>query len=159
VRRSHLSIRGVQAQPRPFHLATERLRPVGEIMAEGQKTIVVLTTGKQDRGTRATLALSWACSALALGKSVSLYMTMDGTIWAMKGAAKGIQVQGFEPLQNYVDQFLALGGSILVCAPCSEYYCNFDRGKLDGSLVEGSELVGLATVVSATGPGCTVVTF
>jgi uncharacterized protein involved in oxidation of intracellular sulfur len=136
-----------------------RREPGGEIMAEGQKVIVVLTTGKQDRGTRATLALSWACSALALGKSVSVYMTMDGTIWAMDGAAKGIQVQGFEPLQNYVDQFQALGGRVLVCAPCSEYYCNFDRAKLNGALMDGSELVGLATVVSEAGPNCTVVTF
>jgi len=123
------------------------------------KAMVVLTSGKQDRGTRATLALSWACSALALGKKTSIFMTMDGTVWAMDGAMKGIQVDGFEPLGNYFEQFRALGGRLLVCAPCSDYYCASDGKAPNGRLVEGAELVGLATVVSEVEPGSVVVSF
>ena len=40
-------------------------------------TLITLTTGKQDRGTRATLAFSWGCAALAMGKKVSIYLTME----------------------------------------------------------------------------------
>jgi predicted peroxiredoxin len=124
------------------------------------QSLVVLTSGKQDRGTRATLAFSWACTSLALGRSTALYLTMEGTLWAMRESSAGVRVEGFEPLQEYVEQFLLLGGELLVCAPCSEYYCSFDRAKLDGSLIEGCKVVGLSTVVGKISPGNTsVVTF
>ncbi|MFH1681223.1 MAG: DsrE family protein [Candidatus Eisenbacteria bacterium] len=105
------------------------------------------------------MALSWACSSLALGKKTSVFMTMDGTVWAMEGAMKGIQVDGFEPLGTYYEQFRALGGRLLVCAPCTEYYCSVNGNKGNGRLVEGAELVGLATVVSEVSPGSAVVSF
>lgn len=128
-------------------------------MSAENNVVVVLTTGKQDRGTRATLAFAWACTALAMGKSVSLYLTMDGTIWAMKGTMKGLKVEGFEPLPQYLEQFLLLGGELMVCAPCSEYYCSFDRDKISSTLIPEAKLVGLTTIVSKVGPGASVVTF
>jgi len=70
-------------------------------MSESTEAIVVLTTGKGDRGTRATLAFSWACISLALGRPTSVYLTMEGTIWALKNATHGVRVDGFEPLANY----------------------------------------------------------
>lgn len=128
-------------------------------MPSENNVVVVLTTGKQDRGTRATLAYAWACTALAMGKTVSLYLTMDGTLWAMRGAMKGLQVEGFEPLSQYLEQFLLLGGELLVCAPCSEYYCSFDPEKLSASLIPEAKLVGLTTIVSKIGPGSSVISF
>jgi uncharacterized protein involved in oxidation of intracellular sulfur len=128
-------------------------------MADKSELVVVLTTGKQDRGARATLAFSWACTALAMAKTVSLFLTMDGTIWAMKGAAKGVQVDGFEVLEAYMEQFIALGGTMLVCAPCTEYYCSFDRAKVGEALIDNAQLAGLSTVVGKIGPGAGVVTF
>ncbi len=128
-------------------------------MANDENVVVVLTTGKQDRGTRATLAFAWACTALAMGKSASLYLTMDGTIWAMQGTMKDLKVEGFEPLAQYLEQFLLLGGELMVCAPCSEYYCAFDREKISTTLLPEAKLVGLTTIVSQVGPGGSVVTF
>jgi len=122
-------------------------------------TLVVLTNGKQDRGTRATLAFAWACTSLAMGKTTALYLTMDGTLWSMKNSADGVRVEGFEPLTEYIDQFLLLGGELLVCAPCSEYYCSFDRSKIGVSLIDGCKVVGLSTVVGKIGTGTSVVTF
>ena len=128
-------------------------------MSDTTQTMVVLTTGKHDRGARATLAFSWACSALALGKKTSIFLTMDGTIWAMRGSAAGVQVDGFEPLANYVETFLSLGGEMMVCAPCTEYYCAISHGTSDDALIDGADLAGLATVVAKAGTGCNVVTF
>ncbi|MBK8975679.1 MAG: DsrE family protein [Planctomycetes bacterium] len=128
-------------------------------MGQSDDTMVVLTSGKQDRGTRATLAFSWACSALAMGMRTSVFMTMEGTIWAMRNAARGVQVDGFEPIESYIETFLSLGGSLLVCAPCTTYYCSTDDvERVASTLIEGAELVGLATVVSRTGPGCRILT-
>ncbi|NOY82659.1 MAG: DsrE family protein [Kiritimatiellaeota bacterium] len=129
------------------------------IASNGNSIMVVLTTGKQDRGTRATLAFSWACAGLALGKNVAVYLTMDGTIWAIQNSEQGVEVGGFEPLANYLEQFFALGGELLVCAPCSEFYCSFDRAAMRGKLRSEATLVGLATVVARTGPETTTVTF
>ncbi len=122
-------------------------------------TVVVLTTGKQDRGMRATLAFAWACTALALGKEVSLYMTMDGTVWAAKGASDGVIVQGFEALDEYEEQFSDLGGKLLVCAPCTEYYCGFDRSLISQTLRPEAELAGLSSIVGMADSEATVVTF
>ena len=128
-------------------------------MSQAYDSLIVLTTGKQDRGARATLAFSWACSALALGKRAAMFLTMDGTVWGIEGSAAAVQVQGFEPLGNYIETFRGLGGAVLVCAPCTEYYCAFTRDGKPMPLIEGAELAGLATVVAAAGPTCTVVTF
>lgn len=94
-----------------------------------------------------------------MGQSATVYMPMGATVWAMKGAAKGVQVGGFEPLANYIEQFLELGGQIPVCAPCSEYYCSFDAAQASGSLLEEASRAGLATVVGLTGADEGVVTF
>ncbi len=123
------------------------------------QTMVVLTTGKQDRGTRATLAFSWACTALAMGQTAAVFCTMDGTVWSYRDSLPGTRVEGFESLEVYVEQFLALGGRILVCAPCSEYYCSYSRDRMDQILIEGAEITGLTTVVGLIAPGSTVVTF
>lgn len=128
-------------------------------MLEHDETLVVLTTGKTDRGMRATLAFCWACSALAMGQRTSIFLTMDGTCWASSNSMKGVRVGGFEPLDAYLESFLSLGGRLLVCAPCTEFYC--DRSAKDSDradLIDGAEPVGLATVVSLAGPGCRVIT-
>jgi len=121
--------------------------------------IIVLTTGKQDRGAKATLALSWGCAALALGKSVSLFFTMEGTVWALAGAMKGVAVGGFEPLANYLDQYLDLGGEILVCSPCSDYYCSWSPEELPARLIPQAKLTGLTTIAAMCGPGTNIITF
>jgi len=128
-------------------------------MTDHPDALITLTTGKQDRGTRATLAFAWGCAALAMGQKVTLYLTMDGTVWGTKGSMKGVQVGGFEPLEDYLEQFLTLGGELLVCAPCSEYYCSFDRGALPTTMIEESNLTGLATIVSRMGDKTKTITF
>lgn len=121
--------------------------------------MIVLTSGKQDRGTRATLAFAWGCAALAMGQDVSVYLTMEGTVWAVKGADLKVEVGGFEPLADYIEQFIELGGEILVCAPCSEYYCSFDRNQIQGTIRENVSLVGLATIVGKIKSNTKVITF
>jgi uncharacterized protein involved in oxidation of intracellular sulfur len=128
-------------------------------MKSNTDIMITLTTGKQDRGTRATLALSWGCAALAMGQNVAMFLTMDGTVWASKGSAKEVTVAGFEPLEDYFDQFAELGGELLVCAPCTEYYCSVDRDNIDGVLRSEAQLTGLATIVSKIGDSTKTISF
>jgi predicted peroxiredoxin len=126
---------------------------------EKRDTVIVLTTGKEDRGARAVLALSWACTALAMGQSVGVFLTMDGAVWARRDACYGVNVAGFEPLHNYLEQFLALGGVWQVCAPCTEYYCGAPQGDTTSSLHPDVDVIGLATLLSTIGPNSSVVSF
>lgn len=128
-------------------------------MSNQPDELIILTTGKQDRGTRATLAFSWGCAALAMGQEVTIFLTMDGTVWAMKGSTREVEVGGFEPLEDYLEQFLALGGELLVCAPCSEYYCVADRDLISNKVIKGAQLAGLATVVSKIDGKTKTITF
>lgn len=128
-------------------------------MAGTVDIVVVVTTGKQDRGVRVTLALSWALAALALGKSVTLFFTMDGTEWTMRGAMRDVQVAGYEPVLTYFEQFVLLGGQTIVCAPCSEFFCRYDRKAVLDSVIPEASLGGLSTVVSMVARGTSVVTF
>ena len=128
-------------------------------MNDETDTLIALTTGKQDRGTRATLAFAWGCAALAMGQKVSMFLTMDGTVWGLRGSMKDVAVGGFEPLEDYLDQFCTLGGELLVCAPCTEYYCSFDPEQIAKTLIDRAELTGLATIVSKMGVNTKTVTF
>ena len=127
-------------------------------MKEHPDILITLMSGKQDRGTRATLAFAWGCAALAMGQKVTIYLTMDGTIWAARSAMKDVEIGGFDPLDCYLEQFVSLGGEILVCAPCTEYYCSFNRDKISSTLIEHAQLTGLATIVSKIGAETKVVT-
>jgi uncharacterized protein involved in oxidation of intracellular sulfur len=127
-------------------------------MKEHPDILITLMSGKQDRGTRATLAFAWGCAALAMGQKVTIYLTMDGTVWAARAAMKGVEIGGFDPLESYLEQFVSLGGEILVCAPCTEYYCSFNRNKISSTLIDQAQLTGLATIVSKIGTATKVVT-
>jgi hypothetical protein len=47
----------------------------------------------------------------------------------------------------------------MVCAPCSEYFCSFNRSLVSESLRAEAKLVGLSTVVGLTNARSTLVTF
>ncbi len=128
-------------------------------MDNDAEVLVVLRTGKQDRGAAATLAYGWACTALALGKNVTMFLTMDGTIWSLKESSKGVKVEGFDPLDEYIEQFFSLGGKMLICAPCTQYYCSIPKDLQSKEFYEEAELAGLSTVVSMVGKETSVATF
>ena len=108
------------------------------------KMLIILTTGPEDRGNRATLAFSMGVSALISGVPTVIYLTMGGTFWSRSKASRGVHIDGFDPLAVYVDQFREAGGEILVCSPCNEFYCSI---AADSALVDGAQLCGLTHVV------------
>lgn len=111
---------------------------------EQKKMLIILTSGPEDRGNRATLAFSMGVTALFTGVDTTIYMTMGGTFWSRKSSIERVRIDGFEPLKEYVEQYRELGGKIVICSPCDEFYCSID---LAGERLDGSELVGLTYVV------------
>jgi predicted peroxiredoxin len=106
--------------------------------------LIILTTGPEDRGNRATLAFSMGTSALISGVDASIYLTMGGTFWSRDASEIAVHIPGFEPLATYVKQFQEAGGKLLVCSPCDAFYCSIAKER---QLRPGAERCGLAHVV------------
>jgi predicted peroxiredoxin len=54
------------------------------------KMLIILTTGPEDRGNRATLAFSMGVASLISGVETTIYMTMGGTFWARTKAGEKV---------------------------------------------------------------------
>ncbi len=122
---------------------------------ERNKMMIILTTGPDDRGNRATLAYTMGVTALISGVDVEIFLTMGGTFWSRATPVKSVHIQGFDPLWEYVEQFRELGGRILVCSPCNDFYCAAAGAE---SMLEGAEIAGLTHVVDSA-LDASVVTF
>ncbi|MEB4591931.1 DsrE family protein [Candidatus Thiothrix sp. Deng01] len=82
--------------------------------------VVVLTSGKEDGGKRATLAFAAACSAAAMDMNPHVFLIGDGSYWAYEGHTHGIHAAGFPPLEDLVENYLDLGGNLYVCSACDQ---------------------------------------
>ena len=100
--------------------------------------VIVLATGLEDQGKRATLAFSAACSALALDKPTHLFLAGDGSHWADEGHAELIHQAGFPALAELMDTYLELEGKLYLCSACDQV-CSLP-------LVAGANLVRRAGV-------------
>ena len=108
------------------------------------RLMIILTTGPEDRGNRATLAFAMGVSSLVSGVDTTVFMTMGGTFWSRQSACSKVHIDGFDPLSSHIEQFADLGGKVLVCSPCHEFYCSVAK---DAQLLPGAELAGLTHVV------------
>lgn len=113
-------------------------------MSDAKKMLIILTTGPEDRGNRATLAFSMGVAALISGIETAIYLTMGGTFWSRQSAKSKVHIDGFDPLSEYIDQYTEAGGRILVCSPCDDFYCAIGD---QAPRIEGAELSGLTHVV------------
>ena len=108
------------------------------------KLLIILTTGPEDRGSRATLAFSMGVSALISGVDATIYLTMSGTFWSRAQSERTVHIGGFDPLATYVAQFIEAGGKLQVCSPCDAFFCSIAG---DGAMRPGAERCGLAHIV------------
>ncbi|MES9945364.1 MAG: DsrE family protein [Candidatus Thiodiazotropha sp.] len=80
--------------------------------------VVVLSSGAEDGGKRATLAFSAACTAMAMDLDTQLFLVGDGSHWAYQGSCEGISQKGFPALASLMENFVELDGKIFVCSAC-----------------------------------------
>lgn len=88
--------------------------------AAREALVVVLATGNDDGGRRATLAFTAATCAAAMDKRTIVFMVGDGAYWASEGRAAGVRQQGFPPLTELMDCLAELGGEMYVCSACDQ---------------------------------------
>jgi len=73
---------------------------------------------------------------------------------AVKGYSDDIHEEGFAPLKQLMDNYIAGGGQIFVCSPC------FKKRALDESqLIDGALIVGGAKLVEFLSQGAASLSF
>ena len=73
---------------------------------------------------------------------------------AVKGYADDIHEEGFAPLKQLMDNYIASGGQLFVCSPC------FKKRSLDeAQLIPGALIVGGAKLVEFLSQGAASVSF
>jgi predicted peroxiredoxin len=117
------------------------------------KIMVNCTHGKEDP-ERATLPFVVGNVAATADQEAVVLLTIDGVWLATKGYADGIQKEGFQPLREVVQAFVANGGQIWACGACTK-----PRGITESDLVEGARIVTAANVVEYLASGAATLDF
>lgn len=102
------------------------LDPLGPSTAgqAGNVYTVILASGLEDGGKRATLALSMGCTALSMDLDTHLFLVGAGSYWAYQGHADGIRIDGFPSLEELLETFVDLDGDLSVCSTCDQALCH-----------------------------------
>src|SRR5262249_10954101 len=79
---------------------------------------VILASGPEDGGKRATLALAAACTAQAMDLDTTVFLLGDGAHWAYDGHAEQVHAPGFPALAHLIDSFVEARGQLLLCSAC-----------------------------------------
>jgi predicted peroxiredoxin len=101
------------------------------------------TYGKDDV-ERASLAFLVGNVARNSNQEATVLLTIEGVWVATKGYTNGLQANGFAPLSELIQQFVAAGGRVWVCGACAK-----PRNVTQADLIEGAEIIGAATAVEA----------
>ena len=116
----------------------------------GDGYAVVLASGPDDGGKRATFALAAACTAQAIDFDTIVFLLGDGAHWACEGSADAVHAPGFPALAALMDTFVEGGGHLLLCSAC-DAMCTPPRARRRDVRVRG-----LATLLAHTVGGSTV---
>ncbi len=95
-----------------------------------------MSAGKDDV-ERASLAFVVGNTALASGQEATLMLTISGVWVATKGYTDGLQADGFQPLGELVQDFIANNGRVWVCNACAN-----PRQISADDLIEGAQMIG-----------------
>jgi predicted peroxiredoxin len=101
------------------------------------------THGKDDV-ERASLAFLVGNVARNSYQEATVLLTIEGVWVATKGYTDGSQADGFAPLSELIQQFVAAGGRVWVCGACAK-----PRNINQAGLIDGAEIIGAATAVEA----------
>ena len=117
-------------------------------------TIMTNCTCGKDNPERATLPFLVANVAASADQAAIVLLTIEGVWIATKGYAEGIHKEGFQPLREIIDSFLANGGQIWACGACTK-----PRGITEEHLIPGARIVTAAMVVEAMVNGASTLGF
>jgi len=117
------------------------------------KLLINCTHGREDI-ERATLSFVVANVAAAADQDVVVLLTIDGVWIATKGYADDMHKEGFQPLREVIQSFIANGGKIWACGACAK-----PRGITDADLIAGARIVPAANAVEYLASGASSLSY
>jgi predicted peroxiredoxin len=117
------------------------------------RLVVHCTHGRED-AERSTLAFIAANVAASADQDVVMLLTIEGVWLATRGYADTITHEGFPPLRDVMQSFVANGGQIWACGTCTK-----PRGIAESDLLEGARIVTAANVVERLASGAASLDF
>jgi uncharacterized protein len=117
-------------------------------------TIMTNCTCGKENPERATLPFIVGNVAASADQQAIVLLTVEGVWIATKEYAEEIHKEGFQPLKEIIDSFLANGGQIWACGACTK-----PRGITDEHLIPGAKIVTAAMVVEAMVNGASTLGF
>lgn len=118
-----------------------------------QPLLVHCTHGKEE-AERAILPFIVGNVAVTADQQATIFLTAEGVWLATKGYAEQVKKEGFTPLREIMDSFIANGGKIWACGACTK-----PRGITDADIIDGAKIVTAANLVEQLVGGavsCTV---
>ena len=107
--------------------------------------LFTLTAFTEDDADRVATPLVLANSALANGRDVLIWLTMEGVELAKKGAANSLVPKSFAPVSELLNIYIENGGRIGICPPCAKTH-----GLSDENMIENAELMGAVAMLDET---------
>ncbi len=117
------------------------------------KLLVNLTSGK-DNIDKATVAFVIANAGIAGGQEVAVFLSVEAVLLAKHGFADDIHVEGFKPIKELIETFVAGGGMVWVCPPCANV-----RAVTEDTLISGAVFAGGAKLVEFLSQGAGSVSY
>ncbi len=115
---------------------------MSESEVEKTEKIVIFATHGPEDPERASFPFVMGNAALAMDVQVTVVLQGVGVILAKKGCYEHVFAAGLPPLKKLVDDFVSLGGRILVCIPCIK-----EREIEPDMLVDEAEITASGKVV------------
>ena len=108
-------------------------------MVEKEEKVVYIATHAGEDPERASLPFVLANAALAMDMKAVVALQGTGVYLAKKGYIENVFAAGLPSLKELVEQFLELGGKLLVCSPCIK-----ERQIKEEDLINSAEIMAAA---------------
>lgn len=114
--------------------------------------IIVMTKGINDEVS--SVALTLANGAMTAGKTVGLFLTSAAIDLVRRNGIEHTHVKPMEPLKQLLDAFMARGGDVWACPPCTTA-----RGYDESTLIDGVVISGASVIFERIKHGAATLTF
>lgn len=119
---------------------------------ETKDLIIVMTKGIYDEVSSVGLVI--ANGALTSGKTVGLFLTSSAIDLVRKNGVNHTQVHPMDSVKDLLESFMARGGDVWCCPPCTSA-----RGYDENSLIDGVSIHGASVIMERIRNGAATLTF
>lgn len=99
-------------------------------------SFLINNTWGADNVEKATVAFVVGNAAAGRGEA-RVFLANAGTDLALKGKADGWRAEGYAPVKDLIDSYVASGGIVWVCKACADA-----KGITQADLIDGAEIAG-----------------